>query len=113
MFKATIEVTLKRKILDPQGKAIESSLHNLGFSKLGGIRTGKNIEMSIDEADIESASAMVRSACTKLLSNPVTEDYEYQIFDQAGSLVASGGSSSEFSGSRASDLQSAVDSSRR
>lgn len=89
MFKAIVKVTLKKKILDPQGKAIESSLHNLGFSKLNGVRTGKNIEMSIDETDLEAAKNMVQSACMKLLANPVTEDYEYQIFDETGTSVAS------------------------
>ena len=88
MFKARIEVTLKKKILDPQGKAIESSLHNLGFSKLGRVRTGKNIEMTVDETDLEAAKNLVQSSCTKLLANPVTEEYEYEIFDGAGSLVA-------------------------
>ncbi len=112
MFKAIIEVTLKTKILDPQGKAIERSLHNLGFSKLSGVRTGKNIEMSISEADLEAADNMVRSACMKLLANPVTEEYEYQIFDEAGSSVVSGGSGAEFPGSRVSSVKSTVDRSR-
>ena len=83
-----MKVTLKKKILDPQGKAIESSLHNLGFSKLSGVRTGKNIELSIDETNLESAKVLIESACAKLLANPVTEDYEYEIFDSAGGSVA-------------------------
>ena len=96
-----MKVTLKKKILDPQGKAIESSLHNLGFSKLNGVRTGKNIEMSIDEVDLESAKHLVQSACRKLLANPVTEDYEYEIFDKSGSQVASGNASEQPSSSKA------------
>ncbi len=88
MFKARIEVTLKRKILDPQGKAIESSLRNLGFSGLGNVRTGKNIDISVDESDLQVATGLVRSACTKLLANPVTEEYEYELFDEGGKSVA-------------------------
>jgi phosphoribosylformylglycinamidine synthase len=97
LFKAIVKVTLKKKILDPQGKAIESSLHNLGFSKLSGVRTGKNIEMLIDEADLDRAKNLVQPACTKLLANPVTEDYEYKIFDKSGVQVASGDSNEQFS----------------
>jgi len=88
LFKAIVEVTLKEKILDPQGKAIESSLHNLGFTKLNRIRTGKNIEISIDETNLDLAKDFIRSACTKLLANQVTEEYEYQILDKNGAVVA-------------------------
>ena len=87
MFKARIEVTLKSKILDPQGKAIESSLRNLGFAQLGSVRTGKNIDISVDESDVQRAAALVQSACTKLLANPVTEEYECELFDEAGKTL--------------------------
>jgi phosphoribosylformylglycinamidine synthase len=89
LFKAIIKVTLKEKILDPQGKAIEHSLHNLGFHSLGSVRTGKNIEITVDERELATAEELIRSACTKLLANQVTEDYEYQIFDGNGSALAS------------------------
>ncbi|MCL5268165.1 MAG: phosphoribosylformylglycinamidine synthase subunit PurS [Bacteroidetes bacterium] len=88
MLKAIVKVTLKEKILDPQGKAIEHSLHNLGFLSLGGVRTGKNIEISIDENDLSTVEELIKSACAKLLANQVTEDYEYQIFDDAGSTLS-------------------------
>lgn len=88
MFKARIEVTLKSKILDPQGKAIESSLRNLGFTKLGSVRTGKNIDITVDEADTQRALELAQSACTKLLANPVTEEYEGELFDVSGKSVA-------------------------
>jgi len=88
LYKARIEVTLKKKILDPQGKAIESSLHNLGFTHLTGVRTGKNIEISISESNLEQAKSSIQSACEKLLANPVTEEFEYEIFDNDGTVVA-------------------------
>ncbi len=87
MYKAIIKVTLKKKILDPQGKAIESSLHNLGFTSLAGVRTGKNIEISINENDLEQAKSFIQSACEKLLANPVTEEFEYEIFSNDGTIV--------------------------
>ena len=88
MFKARIEVTLKSKILDPQGRAIESSLRNLGFTELGHVRTGKNIDITVDEADEKRALELAKSACTKLLANPVTEEYEGELFDETGKSVA-------------------------
>lgn len=88
MFKARIEVTLKSKILDPQGKAIESSLGNLGFAKLSNVRTGKNIDIAVDESDLNLALELARSACVKLLANPVTEEYEGELFDESGRSVA-------------------------
>jgi phosphoribosylformylglycinamidine synthase PurS subunit len=88
LFKAIIKVTLKKKILDPQGKAIESSLLNLGFSSLSSVRTGKNIEMLVGEGNLELARATVQSACEKLLANPVTEEFEYEIMDDNGAVAA-------------------------
>lgn len=87
MFRARIEVTLKSKILDPQGKAIESSLRNLGFTGLGHVRTGKNIDIVVDETDKQRALELAESACTKLLANPVTEEYEGELFDESGRSV--------------------------
>jgi phosphoribosylformylglycinamidine synthase PurS subunit len=88
LFKAIIKISLKQKILDPQGKAVENSLHNLGYTSLKGVRIGKNIELSIDETELQRAEELVRSACAKLLANPVTEDYEYQILDENGAVAS-------------------------
>jgi len=87
MYKAVVRVNLKRKILDPQGKAIESSLHNLGFLKLSGVRTGKMIEFTVEEPDQEKAMSLIQAACAKLLSNPVTEDYDFDLIDEAGIAI--------------------------
>ncbi len=88
MFKARVEVTLKEKILDPQGKAIESSLRNLSFSTLNHVRTGKNIDISVAEDSLDKAISTVRLACEKLLANPVTEEYECEIFNDGGDSLA-------------------------
>ncbi len=79
MYRATIKVTLRKKILDPQGKVVENSLHNLNFNQLRNVRVGKIIEMTVDVDDENEARILVDSACKKLLANPVTEDFEYEV----------------------------------
>lgn len=79
MYKANIEVTLRSSILDPQGKATQHALHNLGFSSVERVRIGKHIELWIEAASREEAEQVARSACAKLLTNPVMEDYRLAI----------------------------------
>ena len=79
-MKIKVIVTLKSGVLDPQGKAIENSLSQLGFKKLSEIRQGKIIEIDID-ADKDQAINIVDEMCKKLLVNLIIEDYEI-IFDR-------------------------------
>ena len=79
MFKAQISVSLRRSILDPQGKATHQALSQLGFEDVNHVRIGKMIEMQIDADSEAAAEAIARSACEKLLANPVTEDFEVEI----------------------------------
>lgn len=77
MKKVTVHVTLKQGVLDPQGKAIQTSLHSLGFPEVEEARVGKYIELTMeDDADIE---ARVKAMCDKLLANPVIEDYRFHV----------------------------------
>ena len=76
MFKASITVTLRPAILDPQGKATHHALENLGFSQVQRVRMGKFIELWIDAPSTEAANAAARATCEKLLANPVMEDFE-------------------------------------
>ncbi|MGP4108089.1 phosphoribosylformylglycinamidine synthase subunit PurS [Virgibacillus sp. L01] len=77
MKKITVHVTLKQGVLDPQGKAIQTSLHSLGFPEVEEARVGKYIELTMeDDADIE---ARVKAMCDKLLANPVIEDYRFNV----------------------------------
>lgn len=76
MTKVSIHVTLKEGVLDPQGKAIENSLHTLGYEGVRDVRVGKLIEMFIDHEDVE---AQVKIMCEKLLANPVIENFTYEI----------------------------------
>lgn len=79
MFKAKITVTLRNTILDPQGKAIEHSLISLGFDKVKDTRIGKYVELKIDTKTRDEAAIIAEQACSKLLANPVMEDYSYEI----------------------------------
>lgn len=79
MYKASIHVTLRPSILDPQGKAAHHALHNLAFDSIERVRMGKFIEMWIDEADEAAAERVAREACEKLLANPVMENFTVAI----------------------------------
>ncbi len=78
-MKARVHVTLKRGVLDPQGKAIANALAALGFEGVDEVRQGKVIDLEIDEADRERAQARVEDMCRKLLANTVIEDYAIEL----------------------------------
>lgn len=78
-MKAKIHVTLKRGILDPQGKAIEHALDSLGFKNAANVRVGKYMEVDVNEIDQAKADAQVKQMCEKLLANTVIEDYRYEL----------------------------------
>jgi phosphoribosylformylglycinamidine synthase len=78
-FRATIRVTLRPSILDPQGKAALHALGELGYAGIEDVRIGKYIEMRIDAADASAAGALVEAACEKLLANPVMEDFAFEV----------------------------------
>ena len=80
-MKARIVVTLKNGILDPQGRAVQHSLHTLGFSSVDEVRIGKFLEMDLDESEREAAEVKIRSMCEKLLANPVIENYRYELLE--------------------------------
>lgn len=79
-MKAVIHVSLKKAILDPQGKAIANALHSMGFDEVEDARQGKVIELQLgDVADKATAEARLKDMCDKLLANPVIEDYEVEL----------------------------------
>ncbi len=78
-MKAKVHITLKPGVLDPQGKAIEHALGNLGFGGVNDVRQGKYIELEIAESDAEKARAAVDAMCAKLLANTVIENYAIEI----------------------------------
>ena len=81
-MKAKIFVTLKNGILDPQGRAVQQSLHTLGFTTVEEVRIGKFMELDLHEKDATSAENQIKSMCDQLLANTVIEDYHYEILDR-------------------------------
>lgn len=78
-MKATITITPKRGVLDPQGKAIENALAGLGFDGASNVRQGKVIELTLDASDEADARQSIDAMCKKLLANPVMEDYAIEV----------------------------------
>ncbi|CAM3297059.1 phosphoribosylformylglycinamidine synthase subunit PurS [Rhodothermus bifroesti] len=79
MFKATVIVTLRRSILDPQGQAVHHALHNLGYAAVTQVRMGKVVELWIDTPTAQAAERIAREAAEKLLANPVMEDFHVTV----------------------------------
>ena len=79
MFRSSITVTLRRSILDPQGKAVEHAIHSMGHASVSGVRIGKQVELSIDAKSKAEAERLTDEVCKKLLANPVMEDYTYHV----------------------------------
>ncbi len=80
-MKARVHITLRPGVLDPQGKAIGNALAALGFTGVNEVRQGKYIELDLAEADAERARADVDVMCTKLLANPVIENYAIELVE--------------------------------
>ena len=74
-MKVSTIITLKKEVLDPQGKVIKSTLDGMGFNNINEIRQGKYFEIDIDEKDKKKAEEQVENMCKKLLANLVIEDY--------------------------------------
>jgi len=74
-LKFEIFVTLKKDVLDPQGKAVEGAIKNLGLSNISNIRQGKYFTLEVVEADENKAKQQAEEACKKLLANLTIEEY--------------------------------------
>ncbi len=79
IMRVKIFVSLKQGVLDPQGKAIERSLHTLGYNEVQDVRMGKYLEIEMESVSRENAELRVREMCDKLLTNTVIEDYRFEI----------------------------------
>lgn len=75
-MKFSVTVTLKKDVLDPQGKVVQTTLKNLGFAELKSIRQGKFFEVEVDELDQRKAEIKIKEMCEKLLVNLIIEDYK-------------------------------------
>ena len=74
-MKISATVTLKKDVLDPQGKVVSQTLKNMGFNNITNVRQGKFFEIELNETDKEKAKKIVEEICKKLLTNIVIEDY--------------------------------------
>ena len=74
-MKISATVTLKKEVLDPQGKVVGQTLKNMGYKNIINIRQGKYFDIEIDETDKEKAKKIIEEICKKLLTNIVIEDY--------------------------------------
>jgi len=79
MYSVQIKVMLLKDLLDPQGKAEQAGLQNLGFNSVNDVRIGKHITLQIDANSEEEAKTLADDASKKLLANPVMEFYEIEM----------------------------------
>ncbi|MSU41384.1 MAG: phosphoribosylformylglycinamidine synthase subunit PurS [Pedosphaera sp.] len=80
-MKAQIIITPKKAVLDPQGKTVQNALAHMGYKGVGAVHVGKYIEVELVGSDKEAARKQIDDACHKILSNPVIEDYKFEIVD--------------------------------
>lgn len=78
-YTAHINVMPLKELLDPQGKAVNNSLHNLGLSQVQDVRIGKHISLQIEAGNEEEAKQLAQDACKKLLANPVMEAFDLTV----------------------------------
>ena len=74
-MKVSTIITLKKEVLDPQGKVIKSALDGMGFNNINEIRQGKYFEIELNETNKEKAKITIEEICKKLLSNTIIENY--------------------------------------
>ncbi len=79
MYLARIYVTLKPAVNDPQGLTVLNSLKQLGFASVGDVRVGKYLEVQVEESDRSQAETLIADMCNKLLSNPVIEQFSFDL----------------------------------
>ena len=78
-MKFSVTVTLKKDVLDPQGKVVQNTLINMVMNSLKNVRQGKHFEIEIEEKDQKLAEKKIEEMCKKLLVNLIIEDYKINI----------------------------------
>ena len=81
-MKVMVYVSPKATVLDPQGAAVEQAIKSLGHATVLGVRVGKTISFEMDAKDTPETRATIDQLCDGLLSNPVIEDYHYEILQE-------------------------------
>ena len=87
-FRYAVSVMPREGILDPQGRAVESSLPHLGVSEVHGVRVGRRVELAVDAADDAAARLIVERLATELFANPLIESFEVETLGVAGAVGA-------------------------
>ena len=78
-MKFSIKVTLKKDVLDPQGKVVQQTLRDMGMNTLKNLRQGKYFEIEVTDSDKTKAETKINEMCQKLLANLIIEDYKIDI----------------------------------
>jgi phosphoribosylformylglycinamidine synthase subunit PurS len=78
-LKITVTVTLKKDVLDPQGKVVNKTLKNMGYNNITNVRQGKYFEIDINETEKDKAKEIIDEVSKKLLSNLIVEDYKINL----------------------------------
>ena len=78
-YQVQIDIMPLKALLDPQGKAVTSSMKNIGINTVENVRIGKHITLEVEAKDESEAKATVEKACNELLHNPIMESYEINI----------------------------------
>jgi phosphoribosylformylglycinamidine synthase subunit PurS len=78
-MKALVYVTLKKSVLDPQGKTIQGALKKLGYGAVSDVRQGKYFELEIAGTDHQQAKSQVEKIAREVLTNPVIEEFHYSL----------------------------------
>ena len=81
-MKFAVTITLKKDVLDPQGKVVGQTLKNIGIKNLNSIRQGKFFEIDLDESDSKKGEMKVKEMCEKLLANQIIEDFQIKKYDE-------------------------------
>ena len=78
-MKFSVTVTLKKDVLDPQGKVVQQTLKNMGYETIENVRQGKYFEIELNETDKQKSQEIIDNICKKLLINPVIENYKINL----------------------------------
>jgi phosphoribosylformylglycinamidine synthase subunit PurS len=83
MAKVKVYVTPKQGVLDPQGKTVESALHTMGYKNVSDVHIGKYIELELTtkQPNHPTTEKQINEMCQKLLSNPIIEDFRYEVIE--------------------------------
>ena len=78
-MKISAKVTLKKDVLDPQGKVVCQTLNNMGYKNIINVRQGKYFEIELNETDKEKAKKIINEISEKILANAIIEDYKINL----------------------------------